>query len=97
MLRPGESRAATFIQSREMRQQNVPMGQTYTYVMTITELAVLYNGQQIQTIRDNSLTFTGITMGGVTVGSAAAPAGTTGENIKKATDAIRGILDGRKK
>jgi hypothetical protein len=97
VLRPGESRAATFSQSREIREQNKPMGVDYTYVMTISELAVLYNGQQIQTIRENSMTFTGITMGGATAGNAAAPARTTDENIKKATDAIRGIVDGRKK
>ena len=72
----------------------------YTYVMTITELAVLYNGQQIQTVRESSLTFTGITMNGGVAGAAAGAPGVpndTGENIKKATDAIRGILGGKKK
>jgi len=97
VLRPGESRAATFSQSRAIREANKPMGMDYTYVMSIAELAVLYNGQQIQTIRDNSLTFTGITMGGAVAGNGAAPAAPaspteTGENIKKATEAIRGLL-----
>ena len=101
VLRPGESRAATFSQSRAITEQNKPMGVDYTYVMTISELAVLYNGQQIQTIRENSMTFTGITMGGAPVGApagtAAKPTATTDENIKKATDAIRDILGAKKK
>ena len=100
VLRPGESRAATFIQSRAIREQNKPMGEQYTFVMTIAELDVLYNGQQIQTKRENSLTFTGITMGsGAAAGSAATPqsGAEAAESIKKAGEAIRGLFGNKGK
>jgi hypothetical protein len=98
VLRPGESRAATFVQSRQVREQNKPMGQEYTFVMTIAELEVLYNGQQIRTQRENSLTFTGITMGGAPGTTAAPQSGAEAvENIKKAGEAIRGLFGNREK
>jgi hypothetical protein len=103
VLRPGEARNATFGQARVMR--GTPnagiVGTKYTFDMSIGQLEVLYNGQQIRTVREHSLSFPSFTVGGAPAGAAtqAAPAGTTdtGENIKKASDAIRGILGGKKK
>jgi hypothetical protein len=100
VLRPGESRAATFTHSRPLpRAGNQPMGQSYTFVLEIAELEVLYNGQQIRTQRENSLTLTGITAGGGALSSGAAPqsGAEAAENIKKAGDAIRGLFGGKKK
>jgi hypothetical protein len=103
VLRPGEARNATFGQARVMR--GTPnagiVGTKYTFDMSIGQLEVLYNGQQIRTVREHSLSFPSFTVGGAPAGAAtqATPAGTTdtGENIKKASDAIRGILGGKKK
>jgi len=103
VLRPGEARNATFGQARVMR--GTPnagiVGTKYTFDMSIAQLEVLYNGQQVRTVREHSLSFPSFTVGGAPAGAAnqAAPAGTsdTGENIKKTSDAIRGILGGKKK
>jgi hypothetical protein len=93
-LRPGESRAATFIQSRALpRAGNQPIGQTYTLTLPITELEVLYNGQQIRTVRENSMTFANFALGG---GVPGVPNSEAVDNIKKAGDAIRGLFGGRK-
>ena len=80
------------------------VGTNYTFDLSIAQLEVLYNGQQVRTVREHSLSFPGFTVGGAPAGastsSQAAPAaGTTdtGENIKKATDAIKGIFGGKKK
>jgi hypothetical protein len=99
VLRPGESRAASFIHSRPLpRAGNQPMGQSYTFVLEIAELEVLYNGQQIRTQRENSLTLTGITAGGGALSGAAPQNGAeAAENIKKAGEAIRGLFGGKKK
>jgi hypothetical protein len=94
VLRPGESRAATFIQSRALpRAGNQPIGQTYTLTLPITELEVLYNGQQIKTVRENSMTFANFALGG---GPPGVPNTEAIENIKKAGEALRGIFGGKK-
>jgi hypothetical protein len=106
VLRPGETRNATFGQVRVMRgtPNATIVGTNYTFDLSIAQLEVLYNGQQVRTVREHSLSFPGFTVGGAPAGastsSQAAPAaGTTdtGENIKKATDAIKGIFGGKKK
>ena len=106
VLRPGETRNATFGQVRVMRgtPNAAIIGSNYTFDLSIAQLEVLYNGQQVRTVREHSLSFPGFTVGGApagaSAGSQAAPAGgtnDTGENIKKASDAIKGILGGRKK
>jgi hypothetical protein len=98
VLKPGEARNATFAQGRVMRgTQNAGIvGMKYTFDMSIAQLEILYNGQQIRTVREHSLSFPSFTVGGAPAGAAnqAAPAGATdtAENIKKASDAIRGVL-----
>jgi hypothetical protein len=102
VLRPGESRQVTLGQVRVMRGTPTAtvIGSTYTFDVSIAELEVIYNGQQVRTVREHTLTFPGFALtGGATAagsaGSGAAPAsGTTGtvEDIKKASDAIRGLF-----
>jgi hypothetical protein len=96
-------RSATFGQGRVMRgtQNAGTVGSIYTFDMSIGQLEVIYNGQQVRTVREYSLSFPGIPVGAAPAGAAgnqAAP-GTTdaGENIKKATEAIRGLLGNKKK
>jgi hypothetical protein len=107
VLRPGESRQATLGQVRVMRGTPTAtvIGSTYTFDVSIAELEVIYNGQQVRTVREHTLTFPGFALtggaGATAAGGAngAAPAsGTTGtvEDIKKAGDAIRGLFGGKK-
>ena len=104
VLRPGETRAATFGQARVMRgtQSATVVGSSYSFDVSIAQLEVIYNGQQVRTVREHSLTFPGFSLGtGATTatGTAAAPAGTTetAESIKKASEAIRGLFGKGKK
>jgi hypothetical protein len=73
VLRPGQSRAATFVQSRVMR--GTPnagiVGTSYTFDLSIAQLEVVHDGQQVRTTREHALTFPNVGLGGV---AAAAPA-----------------------
>jgi hypothetical protein len=105
VLRPGESRQATLGQVRVMRGTPTAtvIGSSYTFDVSIAELEVIYNGQQVRTVREHTLTFPGFALTGgagataAGAGSAAAPqsGAEAAENIKKAGEAIRGILRGR--
>jgi hypothetical protein len=112
VLRPGESRQATLGQARVMRGTPTAtvIGSSYTFNVSIAELEVIYNGQQVRTVREHTLTFPGfaLTGGAMAAGpaSGAAPAsgvapaaGTaeTAENIKKAGEAIRGLFGNKGK
>lgn len=107
VLRPGESRQATLGQVRVMRgtQTATVIGSSYTFDVSIAELEVIYNGQQVRTVREHTLTFPGFALtggAGATAAGAASTsgsAGTTGsaEDIKKAGDAILGLFGGKKK
>jgi hypothetical protein len=108
VLRPGESRQATLGQVRVMRGTPTAtvIGSSYTFDVLIAELEVIYNGQQVRTVREHTLTFPSFALTGGAgaapgAGNAAAPApaGTTDtpESIKKAGDAIRGLFGGKKK
>jgi hypothetical protein len=112
VLRPGESRQATLGQGRVMRGTPTAtvIGSSYTFDVSIAELEVIYNGQQVRTVREHTLTFPSFALtGGAGAGAAAAGPGTgvaptsgagatdTAENIKKAGEAIRGIFGGKKK
>jgi hypothetical protein len=108
VLRPGETRQATLGQVRVMRGTPTAtvIGSGYTFDVSIAELEVLYNGQQVRTVREHTLTFPGFALtsgaGAAAAGadSAAAPAAgaaDTAENIKKAGDAIRGLFGNRGK
>jgi PAS domain-containing protein len=107
VLRPGESRQATLGQVRVMRGTPTAtvIGSSYTFDVSIAELEVIYNGQQVRTVREHTLTFPGFALTGgagataAGAGSATAPqsGAEAAENIKKAGEAIRGIFGGRKK
>jgi hypothetical protein len=108
VLRPGESRQATLGQVRVMRGTPTAtvIGSSYTFDVSIAELEVIYNGQQVRTVREHTLTFPGFALTGGAGATAAAPAGgaapaagttDTTENIKKAGEAIRGLFGNKGK
>lgn len=106
VLRPGESRQATLGQVRVMRgtQTATVIGSSYTFDVSIAELEVIYNGQQVRTVREHTLTFPSFALtggaGATAAGANSTPgsAGTTdsAESIKKASEAIRGLFGGKK-
>jgi hypothetical protein len=104
VLRPGETRAATFGQARVMRgtQTATVVGSSYSFDLSIAQLEVIYNGQQVRTVREHALTFPGFSLGAgaaAGTGATAAPTGGTeaAESIKKAGEAIRGLFGRGKK
>lgn len=109
VLRPGESRQATLGQARVMRGTPTAtvIGSSYTFDVSIAELEVIYNGQQVRTVREHTMTFPSFALTGGAGATAAAPAangaapaaGTTDttENIKKAGEAIRGLFGNKGK
>src|SRR5688572_16010637 len=109
VLRPGESRQATLGQVRVMRGTPTAtvIGSSYTFDVSIAELEVIYNGQQVRTLREHTMTFPSFALTGGAGATAAAPAGNgaapaagtaeTAENIKKAGDAIRGLFGNKGK
>jgi hypothetical protein len=109
VLRPGESRQATLGQVRVMRGTPTAtvIGSSYTFDVSIAELEVIYNGQQVRTVREHTMTFPSFALTGGAGATAAAPAGNgatpaagtaeTAENIKKAGDAIRGLFGNKGK
>jgi hypothetical protein len=74
------------------------IGSSYTFDVSIAQLEVIYNGQQVRTLREHSLTFPSFALtgpsGATGAGAAAAPTGATpdAEAIKKAGEAIRNIF-----
>jgi len=94
VLRPGESRAATFGQAR-ITQANQPLGAAYGFDVSIAHLQVLYNGQQVRTEREYLVSFTdfGLNAPGAATSSAAPAPG----SIKDTADKIRGIFGGGQK
>jgi hypothetical protein len=108
VLRPGESRQATLGQARVMRGTPTAgvIGSSYTFDVSIAELEVIYNGQQVRTVREHTLTFPSFALTGGAGATAAAPAGNgaapaagtdTADNIKKAGEAIRGLFGNKGK
>jgi hypothetical protein len=109
VLRPGESRQATLGQVRVMRGTPTAtvIGSSYSFDVSIAELEIIYNGQQVRTVREHTLTFPSFALTGGAVVGAAAPAGNaaapatgtadTTENIKKAGEAIRGLFGNKGK
>lgn len=73
---------------------NQPLGTAFTFDTTIAHLQVLYNGQQIRTVRQYTLTFPdfGLNAPGGATSSAPSP-----NTIKDAAGAIRGIFGGGQK
>ncbi|HLG54868.1 MAG TPA: hypothetical protein VI485_06030 [Vicinamibacterales bacterium] len=109
VLRPGESRQATLGQARVMRgtQTATVIGSSYTFDVAIAQLEVIYNGQQVRTIREHTLTFPNfaLTSGAGAAAAAGNPAapGTAGtppatiDDVKKAGEALRGLFGKGKK
>ena len=109
VLRPGESRQATLGQVRVMRGTPTAtvIGSSYTFDVSIAELEVIYNGQQVRTVREHTMTFPSFALTSGAGAAAAAPAGNgaapaagttdSAENIKKAGEAIRGLLGNKGK
>jgi hypothetical protein len=108
VLRPGESRQATLGQARVMRGTPTAtvIGSSYTFDVSIAELEVIYNGQQVRTVREHTLTFPSFALTGGAGATVAAPAGNgaapqngteAAENIKKAGEAIRGLFGNKGK
>jgi hypothetical protein len=95
VLGPGESRAATFALYRSHVPKTELDATGYTYDVSIAQMEVLYNGQQIRTVREHTMTFpdfgaptpTGVSATGIPAG--AKPAA---QSIREAGDALRGIL-----
>ena len=98
VLQPNQSRAATFSQAR-ITQANTPIGVGYAFDVTIAHLEVLYNGQQVRTVREHTMTYPDFALGGPTgagaTGSTTATPST--DTLKGTADAIRGIFGGGKK
>jgi hypothetical protein len=84
VLGPAQTRAATFGQSRTMTGNTMVIGSRYSFDLSIAQLEVLYNGQQVRTVREYSLTFPDLALGGT-------PA-TTVDGLTDAAKKLRGIF-----
>ncbi len=90
VLRPGESRTATFhvIRYEAARKQQ---GSRFAFDTVLAELRVLPNGTQSETVREHSVHLADVTVGGASSGAAAAPA-----NLKEAADALKSLFKRKK-
>ena len=88
VLRPGESRPATF-GMYFITRPNTPLGMAFTFDTTIAHLSVLYNGQQVRTQREYTMTFPdfGLNAPGTAATTAPAP-----QSLKDTADKIRGLF-----
>jgi hypothetical protein len=80
-LNPGQARSATFNLWR--RNTGTVLGTSWTWDVTIAELQVLANGQQVQTVREHAVHISDVAPGG----SAGAPA-----NPSQTIERLRGIF-----
>jgi hypothetical protein len=97
VLRPGETRAATFTTYRRRPPSSSPDGTGYTFNVTIAQLAVLYNGQQIRTLREHAMTFPDFSLNGPSgMGVMPTSGRTNPQNMKEAGDALRDIFKKKK-
>lgn len=91
-LSPGQARNATFTVIRYNAKP--PIGTAYNYEVVIDELEPLA-GQQVRSLRQNSLTFANLSQG--LRPAAAAPAAVSGDiTVREAAEAIRGLFDKKK-
>jgi hypothetical protein len=88
VLGPGQTRAATFGQQRAVYGNSMVIGSKFSFDVSIAQLEVLYNGQQVRTVREYSMTFPEFGLGGVADGAAAPPV----EGITDAAKKLRGIF-----
>lgn len=87
VLRPGESRNATFTLIRD-RSSRQPIGTVFTYSVTVAQLEILAS-QQIRTVREYPLSFQNLT--GNAMGAAPAT-----ESLSDAAQKIRDAIRGRR-
>jgi len=88
-LTPGQSRSATFTVVRINARE--PIGNQFQYDVVISELEPL--GQtQVRTVRDNSLTFTGLRAGNLSMAQIPGAAAVAGDSVaQKALDLFNSI------
>jgi hypothetical protein len=97
VLRPGESRSATFTVFRRRPARNSPDGSGYTYEVTMAQLEVLYNGQQVRTQREHVLTFPEFALNGPSaLPGVPGPNRPAPQSIKEASDALKDIFKKKK-
>jgi hypothetical protein len=87
VLGPGQTRAATFGLQRAVYGNSMVIGSKYSYDMSLAQLEVLYNGQQVRTTREYSLSFPELGLGG----SATAPDGSI-DGITEAGKKLRDLF-----
>lgn len=99
-LAPGASRSAIFGVIRFENGPNV-QGISYTFSTVIAELRLLQNGQQSETVREFSVNFPDLPLGrgaGETnVSPAGTGSGTSGQELKKAGEALRDLFKKKKR
>jgi hypothetical protein len=95
-LGPGTSRNAVVTVTR-YESGPTPQGQSFTLDTVLSELRILPNGNQSETVREHSVHLAGLTLGGRAVGTSTGGGSDTAEQIKKTGEAIRSIFGGGKK
>ncbi len=76
-------------------EANQPIGTAYAFDTSIAHLSVLYNGQQVRTEREYSVSFQDFALNAPGAATSAAPAtGTNPGSIKDTADKISGIFGG---
>jgi len=92
VLAPGQQRTATFGQSRAMYGNSMVIGSKFSFDVSLAQLEVLYNGQQVRTVREYSLNFPEFGLGG---SGAATDGGVDG--ISDAAQKLRSIFQKKPK
>lgn len=91
VLRPGESRMTAFNVIR-FEAGARPKGSSFTFDTVLSELRILPNGTQSETVREHSVHLAGVSAATAAAGGAAA----AGNDLKKAADAIKGLFKRKK-
>jgi hypothetical protein len=86
VLGPGQARVVTFGVSRAMTGNTMVIGSKFGYECSLAQLEVLYNGQQIRTVREYSVNFPDFPLAGP---ASAAP---TAESLTETAKKLRGIF-----
>ena len=92
VLQPGQTRNASFALIRY--EARPPIGESFNYDVVIDELELL-PGQQIRTLRQNSVSFANLTAGSFrgTVATSAADQATAPQGVAGATDTADKVID----
>jgi hypothetical protein len=86
VLRPGETRTATFGVVRFSPPRNAILGSAFTYDLVIGQIELMTNGQQVRVAREYSINFQNLQAGNA---QAAAPAANVNEAVKRLGDVFR--------